>query len=266
MPSIINASSTGSGGIVQTADASGVLQLQSNGVTALTVSGANVTVAGTLSTGNSAPQVTTYASGSGTYTTPAGAKYLTVEMSGGGGGGAGAGNTVGPSYGNAGTSGGNSTFGTSLLSCQGGGPGTPAGGASAPGAGGAGSITAPATGVALTGGGGNGVTTGVSGSGILSINGCTGGSNPFGGGGGNGQGNWPMPANTGTGGTGGLADPTKYIGTGGGAGGYVNAIIASPSASYSYAVGAAGAGGAGGSGCFAGNAGSAGIIIVTAYF
>jgi hypothetical protein len=48
MPSIINASSTGSGGIVQTADASGVLQLQSNGVTALSTSGANVTIAGTL--------------------------------------------------------------------------------------------------------------------------------------------------------------------------------------------------------------------------
>jgi hypothetical protein len=42
MPSIINASSTGSGGIVQTADASGVLQLQSNGTVALTISGANV--------------------------------------------------------------------------------------------------------------------------------------------------------------------------------------------------------------------------------
>ena len=50
MPSIINASSTGSGGIVQTADASGVLQLQSNGTTALSTSGANVTVAGTLTT------------------------------------------------------------------------------------------------------------------------------------------------------------------------------------------------------------------------
>ncbi len=42
MASIINASSTGSGGIVQTADASGVLQLQSNGTVALTISGANV--------------------------------------------------------------------------------------------------------------------------------------------------------------------------------------------------------------------------------
>ena len=50
MASIINASSSGSGGIVQTADASGVLQLQSNGTTALTTSGANVTVAGTLTT------------------------------------------------------------------------------------------------------------------------------------------------------------------------------------------------------------------------
>lgn len=45
MASIINASSTGSGGIVQTADASGVLQLQSNGTTALTVSGSTVTFA-----------------------------------------------------------------------------------------------------------------------------------------------------------------------------------------------------------------------------
>jgi len=37
MASIINASSTGSGGIVQTADASGVLQLQSNGNVVVTV-------------------------------------------------------------------------------------------------------------------------------------------------------------------------------------------------------------------------------------
>jgi hypothetical protein len=42
MASIINASSTGSGGIVQTADASGVLQLQNNGTAVLTVSGNNV--------------------------------------------------------------------------------------------------------------------------------------------------------------------------------------------------------------------------------
>lgn len=44
MPSIINASSTGSGGIVQTADASGVLQLASNGTVALSLSGSSVTM------------------------------------------------------------------------------------------------------------------------------------------------------------------------------------------------------------------------------
>jgi hypothetical protein len=41
MPSIINASSSGSGGLVQTADASGVLQLQNNGSTTVTVDGGN---------------------------------------------------------------------------------------------------------------------------------------------------------------------------------------------------------------------------------
>jgi len=44
----INASTTA--GLVQTADTSGVLELQSNGTTALSTSGANVTVAGTLTT------------------------------------------------------------------------------------------------------------------------------------------------------------------------------------------------------------------------
>jgi hypothetical protein len=48
MPSIINASSTGSGGIVQTADASGVLQLQSNGTVALNIdTSANVIIGAT---------------------------------------------------------------------------------------------------------------------------------------------------------------------------------------------------------------------------
>lgn len=51
MPSIINASTTSTSGLVQTADASGVLQLQSNGVTGLTISGntasvTNLTVSG----------------------------------------------------------------------------------------------------------------------------------------------------------------------------------------------------------------------------
>jgi hypothetical protein len=48
MASIINASSTGAGGLISTADASGVLQLQSNGTVALTVSGSSATFAGNI--------------------------------------------------------------------------------------------------------------------------------------------------------------------------------------------------------------------------
>lgn len=40
---------------------------------------------------HSAPQVTVYTSGSGTYTPPANAQYLHIKMVGGGGGGAGGG-------------------------------------------------------------------------------------------------------------------------------------------------------------------------------
>lgn len=58
MPTTINASNT-SGGAIITPDGSGVLELQSGGVTGLTVSGANVTVAGTLAATGGIPQITT---------------------------------------------------------------------------------------------------------------------------------------------------------------------------------------------------------------
>jgi C1q domain len=52
MASIINASSSGSGGIVQTADASGVLQLQTNGTVGVILdASANVTIGTTAGTG-----------------------------------------------------------------------------------------------------------------------------------------------------------------------------------------------------------------------
>jgi hypothetical protein len=66
MASIINASSTGSGGIVQTADASGVLQLQSNGTVALTVSGATVTLAGATTLSSTLQVATTIGVGGAT--------------------------------------------------------------------------------------------------------------------------------------------------------------------------------------------------------
>jgi hypothetical protein len=52
MASIINASSTGSGGLISTGDASGVLQLQANGVTQATVSSSGMTTVGTVNAPN----------------------------------------------------------------------------------------------------------------------------------------------------------------------------------------------------------------------
>jgi hypothetical protein len=210
-----------------------------------------------------APQVTVYTSGSGTYTVPTGAKYLKIEMCGAGGGGAGAG--IGGSFGGAGTAGGNTTFGTSLLSCNGGGAGTPAGGASAGGTGGTASISSPAVGYSLQGGSGAGPTIGNANQITVAM---AGGVNAFGGS--NAKNNSTITANTGAGGYGPVgvsSGSIGYTGTGGGAGGYSSAIIPSPAASYSYAVGAGGAGGAaGGGGSSAGSAGSSGIIVITAYF
>lgn len=52
MASTINASSTGAGGLISSGDASGVLQLQSNGTTALTATGANLSTTGSISSLN----------------------------------------------------------------------------------------------------------------------------------------------------------------------------------------------------------------------
>jgi hypothetical protein len=59
MPSIINASSTGSGGIVQTADASGVLQLQCNGTAAININSINQVSIATTNTGGALTTTTT---------------------------------------------------------------------------------------------------------------------------------------------------------------------------------------------------------------
>ena len=97
MASIINASTTSTSGLVQTADASGVLQLQSNGVTGLTVDTAanvtvntNLTVTGNISTGRGT--VTALLSGTAQATTsgtsidftgiPSWAKRITVMFNG----------------------------------------------------------------------------------------------------------------------------------------------------------------------------------------
>lgn len=208
----------------------------------------------------SAPQTTIYTSGSGTYTTPAGALYLDVEMVGGGGGGQGyssTGATTSP------TSGGNTTFGTSLLVANGG--QGDAGSNYTPGAGG----TASGGDINITGGAGGagGQNSHATSGSQTQMPGGVGGSSYFGGAGAAGAiglgagGN--AAANSGSGGGGGgLNASVSYVsGAGGGAGGYCRKRITSPASSYSYAVGGAGTGGSA-----QGGNGAAGLISVTAYF
>ena len=109
-------------------------------------------------TGNSsytAPTIQTFTTGSGTYTTPAGVKYLVVELVGGGGGGSGSG-TGAPGAGGAG---GNTTFGSSFLTANGGnGASVDVALGNTGGTGGTASIGVGATGLAIQGGsGGSGI-------------------------------------------------------------------------------------------------------------
>lgn len=168
--------------------------------------------------------------------------YLEAKMCGGGGGG-------GADTTNGGANGVDTTFGSSLLTASKG-----LGGAVSNNGGGAGgsyTIAAPATGWGVAGGSGMVPESAVQGF-------FPGGTNPFGGQAASTDGSTPATpsANTGAGGCGSIIQ-----GCGGGAGGFLDAIIAGPSASYAYAVGAAGAGGA--AGVHAGGSGAAGVIIIT---
>jgi hypothetical protein len=212
----------------------------------------------TTITSNAPPNVTTYTSGSGTYTTPTGAKWLVVEMVGGGGGGSGGGNA---STAGVGGTGGTSTFGSSFLTCTGGLGGTqpPAGGSS----------------VIPTGGDinvrGSAGVFGVGAPNNIYTPAGTGGSSVFGGAGVGGYVGSGEAGTSGSGGGGGgiLAGGTttnQYCGGGGGASGYLRKTISSPSATYAYAVGAGGTAGTAGTLGGAGSAGGSGVIIITAYF
>lgn len=212
-----------------------------------------------------------FTSGSGTYTTPNGVKYLKVRMVGGGGGGSGSGTSGGP--GSAGTAGGNTTFGSSLLTANGGGA-SGAGSGSVGGTGGSTTITSPAFGTGLDGGNGGGSSEFAAADNHGSYHGTGHGGISFFGGAG------AIPAanqaglvgktNTGSGGSGGNKQATGSVvtdsGTGGGAGGYIEAYIPGPSATYSYAVGAAGSSGGAGTSGLAGAAGGSGYIEVTEYY
>lgn len=207
------------------------------------------------------PTIQRFTSGSGTYTTPTNVKWIKVRMIGGGGGGSGSGTSAGAAAGD----GSATTFGN--LSAGG---GVKGGWNNSTAAGGSITVGAGWTNVASTAGNGSvgfaQVSTGVNlfpgGAGGVGALGGAAAANSYG------QAGAAGPANTGCGGQGGGGNAVAATdaGTGGGAGGFIEAIATSPSATYSYSVGAGGtAGGAGGSG-LAGGAGGSGIIIVEEYY
>lgn len=208
-----------------------------------------------------APNVTVYTSGTGTFTKTGSPLYLRVRLVGGGGGGGGGGTSSPGTGGN----GGNSTFGTTLLAGNGGNGGANNGNATA---GGTASLGSGPVGLAITGG--LGFCSAQQSSNTVYLYGGAGGNSPFGGNGspgGNGFNATGPVSNTGSGGGGGGMNlATGSSGAGGSAGGYVDAIISSPSSTYSYAVGAAGSAGSAGTNGTAGAAGAAGIIIVEEFY
>lgn len=200
----------------------------------------------------SAPTLTVYTSGSGTFNTPTNCKYLLVEMVGGGGGGGGSGTTPG-----AATAGGDTTFAGGTYTANGGALGPTNGNQGAGGAASGGDINISGG----NGAGGTGTANSPGGYGGTGYFGGNGGGGPFGGGVGR-----DAAANSGGGGGGAGCGATVNSGSGGGAGGYLRKLIPSPSATYAYAVGAAGAAGTAGTGGSDGGAGSSGRIHITAYF
>lgn len=223
-------------------------------------------VASTVVTANQqrTPKTTILTSGSGTFTTTPGAVYLHVRARGGGGGGGASGSGA---WGTPG-SGGNTTFGTSLIAANGG-AAAPVitGGLAGGGNGGGATVTAPAEGLARAGGGGGGANTN------------SGGTYPPGGSGGESCGGGraahsnaivkpgAAQANSGAGGAGaGMSSTSGTAGSGGGGGGCVDAIVPNPLSSYPYVIGAGGAGGTAGTNGAAGGDAASGVIEITEYF
>ena len=203
--------------------------------------------------------VTTFTSGSGTYTPPSGAVRLFVRIVGGGGGGAGSGTTPGA----AGT-GGQTSFSSGATSMQANGGTAGSTGASGGSVSGGSAVTF-GNNISYTGG--NGATPATNTNAI----GGGGGASAFGG-----QGiqaaaatsaGVPPSPNTGSGGSGASCSATTNAGGGGGAGGYAEGLYTFPLLSaYSYAVGTGGIGGSLGTSGAAGAAGAAGIVTIQEYY
>lgn len=208
------------------------------------------------------PTVQTFGSGSGTYTTPANVKWIKIRMVGGGGGGGGSGTGGGGQGGTGGTT----TFGSSLLTATGGTGGQWLGAATTGGVGGAKTINAPAISLASFIGS-TGSMAPVTAINNYAISGA-GGSSPFQGAGAAGYSAGEAAiGNSGSGAAGGGGSATSVLGgAGGGSGAYIEAIIHSPSATYSYAIGASGTAGTAGTSGNIGGAGGSGLIIVEEFY
>jgi len=202
-----------------------------------------------------------------TYTTPANCKQILVRMKAGGGGGNGSGLTGAATDGGIG---GTTTFNAITSIGGNGGNTTVSGTAGVGGTGGTGtaSIRLPGQGGISAGfmivnatnyqgiggaGGGNGGGRGA----IGNLAGSAGGTNT---GGGGASGSWPSSLYAT------VYAASSINGGGGGEGEYAELLINSPSATYTYTVGAGGTAGAAGTGGQAGGAGGAGYIIVDEYY
>jgi hypothetical protein len=214
------------------------------------------------------PTMQIFLTGSGTYTpTSTNVRFIRVIGQAGGGGGSGSG--LNPSVGGGnGTGGGATTFGSSLLTANGGVAGAYGAGGVAGGAGGTATIGAGATGMTIIGGSGGGgiyqnstthnLPGGVGGSSFLGGAGWSQAQAPGGAG----------AANTGGGGAGGGCNAIAQMtsGSGGGAGGAFKAIITSLLSSYAYSVGPGGSGGSAGTSGFVGGSGGSGGIWIEEYY
>ena len=195
------------------------------------------------------------ANASGTYTTPANALWIEIELVGGGSGGTG---NVVPVAGNA------SCWNTSGAACT-----TPvysAGGAAASATGGTISGSSTCSIAALAGANGQG---GVGGQVGTSSSGGIGGSSVLGGAGAGviGSAGTNAAADSGSGGGGGgTASVVANTSTGGGAGATCRTIINSPAGTYTFVVGAKGTGGAAGGNIQAGGDGAGGRITVIEHY
>lgn len=221
----------------------------------------------TLSSNFNTPTQQVFKSGSGTYTTPAGCRSIKIRMIGAGGGGGGGG-TGTQTNGAAGTG---SVFST--YTASGGNGGTTGSGVSSSGAGGDPVANVGSPTISLLGGAGNPCDQTASVTALL--NGGSGGNGAFGGAGkagrntvsGGGVGGAGQINTGGGGGGGGTSTPGVFFSGGGGAAGsYVEQTIPSPSATYSYTVGAGGAGGFASGTSVSGGAGGSGLIIVDEYY